>query len=71
MTRKCIELAREGNVVALRLCLERIVIPCSLPLKKSDPFSHRRRSLNQIIFAQIIRENRSFIIYFLPLNPRG
>ena len=34
LTRKCIELAKEGNVVALRLCLERIIPP-----RKDRPMS--------------------------------
>jgi hypothetical protein len=37
LTRKCIELAKEGNVVALRLCLERIIPP-----RKDRPMSLKK-----------------------------
>jgi len=36
LTRKCIELAKGGNVAALRLCLERLV-----PIRKDRPISLR------------------------------
>ena len=35
-TRKCIDLAKKGNVVALRLCLERLV-----PIRKDRPITLR------------------------------
>jgi len=41
LTRRCIELAKQGNLIALRLCLERLIpvlreLPLSLSLPKVE-----------------------------------
>ena len=56
LTRKCVEMAMDGDTTAMRLCLERIVPPCKeLPLEVKLPSITSSEKLAKAT-AKIIRE---------------
>jgi len=53
LTRRCIELAKQGNLIALRLCLERLIpVRRELPLSLSLPKVEGTADLAEAMFRR-------------------
>ena len=53
LTRRCIELAKQGNLIALRLCLERLIpVRRELPLSLSLPKVEGTADLGEAMFRR-------------------